>query len=262
MSVETALGLSTRLADQIISSRWNVWAEGRPLLARADSLRLRAWLRTAPVQDANEALYELAVLAAVDGGDDAEAAQLLAWCLLPSACRLAHEFVDVDPAEVDHVVASQLWIEIRTYNWRTCTRVTGTICANLRRSVLREWSLDPDRRPRLRVVASGELLARLGDEPSQSYLDAHQTLCEVLDWGVANGVIEAVDRAMLLQMVEISVGDPRRRSPRRSLLAAAVVAAPVFGVSPRTVRRRSRHALDALAARAPELAELLEPLAS
>jgi hypothetical protein len=262
MSVETGLGLSAALADQIITKRWAEWTQSRPALAGVDAKQLRGWMRSASVQDANEALYELAVLASVDGGDDTEAAQLLAWCLLPSACRLAHEFADVDPAEVDHVVASQLWIEIRTYNWRSCTRVTGTICANLRRSVLREWSLDPDRRPRLRVVASGDLLAQLGDAPSQSDLDAHRALCDVLDWGVANGVIEAVDRAMLLQMVEISVGDPKRRSPRRSLLAAAVVAAPVFGVSPRTVRRRSRHALDALAARAPELAELLEPLAS
>lgn len=262
MSVETGLGLSAVLADQIITNRWTEWSQGRPALAGVDAKQLRRWMRSAPVQDANEALYELAVLAAVDGGDDTEAARLLAWCLLPSACRLAHEFVDVDPAEVDHVVASQLWIEIRTYNWRTCTRVTGTICANLRRSVLREWSLDPDRRPRLRLVALGDLLTQFGDEASEPELDVHQVLCEVLDSGVANGVIAAVDRAMLLQMVEISAGDPQRRSPRRSLLAAAVIAAPVFGVSPRTVRRRSRHALDALAARAPELAELLEPLAS
>lgn len=262
MSVEAALGLSAMLANQIISSRWDEWTQGRPALAVADRHHVRDWLRAASAQDANQALFELARLAAADGGDDTEAAQLLAWCLLPSACHLAHEFVDVDPAEVDHVVASQLWIEIRTYNWRSCTRVTGTICANLRRSVLREWSLDPDRRPRLRVVASGDLLALLGEERTQADLDAQQALREVLDWGVANAVIQPVDRAMLLQMVEISASDPKHRSPRRSLLASAVIAAPVFGVSPRTVRRRSRHALDALAARAPELAELLEPLAS
>lgn len=262
MSVETALGLSAALADQIIDRRWSEWIVSRPALAGADSARLRQWTRTTAVQDANDALYDLAVLAAVDGGDDPDAAMLLAWCLLPAACRLAHELVDVDPAEVDHVVASQVWIEIRSYNWRACTRVTGTICANVRRNVLREWSLDPDRRPKLQVVGLGELLAQLCEEPARAELDSDVVLRQVLDWGVATGTIRAVDRSLLLAMVAISADDPKHRSPRRSLLASAEVAAPVFGVSARTVRRRSRRALDALAARADELTELLEPLAS
>ena len=262
MSVETALGASAATANQIIERRWADWLETRPALAGADHVNLRGWLRTASTVAANGALYDLAVLAATDGGDDTEAALVLAWCLLPSACRIAKQFSDVDPVEIDQLVASQLWIEIRTYNWRTCTRVTGTICANLRRSVLREWSLDPDRPPRLNVVVWTDLLAQLCEEPAVAELSPRQVLLQVLDWGVANGTIQEFDRALLLEMVEISVCDPKHRSPRRSLLASAVVAGPEFGVSPRTVRRRSRRALSALAARANELAELLEPLAS
>jgi hypothetical protein len=87
-------------------------------------------------------------------------------------------------------------------------------------------------------------------------------LLQVLDWGVASGTIGEVDRRLLLEMVEISADDPKGRSSRRSLLASAVIAAPDFGMSARTVRRRSRRALDALAARANELTELLDPLAS
>jgi hypothetical protein len=250
------------MANQIIERRWSEWTAGRPRLVAAEPATLRSWLRAAPTAVANAALYDLALLAAKDGGDDDEAALVLAWCLLPAACRIANQISDVDPVEVDQLVASQLWIEVRTYNWRTCTRVTGTICANLRRNVLREWSLDPDRPPRLNVVVWTDLLTQLCEEPAASELSPREVLLQVLDWGVANGTIQEFDRALLLEMVEISVSDPKHRSPRRSLLASAVVAAPEFGLSPRTVRRRSRRALDALAARAGELTELLQPLAS
>ncbi len=262
MSVETALGLSAATANQILDQHWDEWASVRPGLARADRADLRRWMRTATVQDANAVLFELAVLAAADGHDDCDAALVLAWCLLPAACRIAHQLVDVDPVEVDQLVASQLWIEIRTYNWRACTRVTGTICANVRRNVLREWNLDPDRPPRLSVVVWTDLLAQLCEEPAAEELSPREVLLQVLDWGVATGTIQSFDRDLLLELVEISVGDPKHRSPRRSLLGSAIVVGPEFGVSPRTVRRRSRHALDALAARASELTELLEPLAS
>ena len=262
MSVETALGLSATLAEEIIERRWDDWTKARHALALADPARLRHWLRAAPVSEANAVLYGLAVLAASEGGDDTEAALVLAWCLLPAACRLANQFSDVDPVEVDHLVASQLWIEIRCYNWPTCRRVTGTICGNVRRGVLREWGLDPDRQPRLTVVTWTDLLAQLCEQPATVELSPRQVLLQVLDWGVASGTIDAVDRALLLDLVDISADDPTHRSPRRSLLGSAVVAAPDFGVTPRTVRRRSRRALDALAARASELTELLDPLAS
>lgn len=262
MSVETALGLSAGMAAQIIDQHWNDWVVGRPGLASADHANLRRWLRAAPTPDANAALLDLAMLAAKDGGDDTDAALLLAFCLLPSACRIANHLADVDPREVDQLVASQLWIEIRTYNWRRCTRVTGTICANLRRNVLRELNIDPDRPPRIAVGAGTDVRAQLCEAPMATALTPRQELMQALDWGVDSGTIEPFDRALLLELVEISVDDPKHRSPRRPLLGSAILVGPGFGVSPRTVRRRSRHALDALAAKANEITQVLGKLAS
>lgn len=262
MSVETALGLSGGMAAQIIDQHWDEWTVGHPDLALADRANLRRWLRSAPTTDANAALYDLAVLAAKDGGDDPDAALLLAFCLLPSACRIANNFSDVDPLEVDQLVASQLWIEVRTYNWRCCTRVTGTICANLRRSVLREWNIDPDRPPRVTVGVGADVLSQLCEQAAADALTPRQVLLRTLEWGVESGTIEAFDRDLLLELVESSVLDPKHRSPRRPLLGSAILVGPEFGVSPRTVRRRSRHALDALAARASEITQVLDQLAS
>lgn len=262
MSVETALGLSAGMAAQIIDQHWNDWVAGRPGLALADHANLRRWLRAAPTPDANAALLDLAMLAAKDSGDDTDAALLLAFCLLPSACRIANHLADVDPREVDQLVASQLWIEIRTYNWRRCARVSGTICANLRRNVLREWNIDPDRPPRITVGAGTDVRAQLCDAPMATALTPRQELMQALDWGVDSGTIEPFDRALLLELVEISVDDPKHRSPRRPLLGSAILVGPGFGVSPRTVRRRSRHALDALAAKASEITQVLGQLAS
>jgi hypothetical protein len=262
MSVETALGLSAAMAEQIIDQHWDEWAASGTGLTLADQTSLRHWLRNAPTLDANAALYDLAVLAAKDGGDDTDAALLLAFCLLPAACRIAHCLADVDPREVDQLVASQLWIEVRTYNWQACTRVTGTICANLRRNVLRELRLDPDRPPRATVGTSADVVTQLCDEPTPAELSPRQELLEVLDWGVDSGTIEAFDRDLLVGLVDVSLIDPQHRSPRRPLLGSAILVGPQFGVSPRTVRRRSRHALDALAAHATELTQVLGSLAS
>lgn len=259
MSVETALGISTESAEQIIEQRWQAWCAISPTLRSADHRHLRSWLRAASLDAANAVLFELAALAATDGGDDPDAAIITAWALLPAACRIANELRDLDP-DIDALVASQLWIEIRTYNWRGCSRASGTICASLRRNLLREWGRDAAReRP---TLAWPDVLEQLCQQPERAESDPREVLLQVLDWGVETGTIEHADRVLLLDMVDASASDPRHRSPRRALLGCSSAVSSGLGVTARTVRRRSRRALDALAARATDLAHLIEPLAS
>ena len=83
-------------------------------------------------------LGALCALAAADDGEDASsAAGVLAWLLVPGACLLAHRLREVS-AEVDALVAGQLWIEVRTFGPARGRRVAASILWNTRNAVLRE----------------------------------------------------------------------------------------------------------------------------
>ena len=261
MSVETALGISAEVAERIVARRWPQWAAHSPELARVDASDLRGWLRAAGSEAAGPAMYELARLAAVSGGDDVDAASVLAWAMLPTACRIANELRDIDPG-IDAVVAAQLWIEIREFNWRASTKFVGNVSASVRRGVLREFGLDPYLPADSARLLSPDVLEWFCPEWVQPDDDPRLVLLSVLDWGVANGVIHDTDRELLLDLVDESARDPRHHSPRRALLGSSELVVSKWGVSSRTVRRRGRRALDALAAHSGEFAELVRPLAS
>lgn len=261
MSVETALGVSGETARQIQKNRWPDWSGQCAAMVSVGCTDVRGWLRPAAGRDGQRALYQLAFLAAADGGDDVDAAQVLAWAMLPAACRVANELSDLD-TDIDALVASQLWIEVRTFNWRASNQVAGTLSASLRRSVLRESGIGARRQPELDDAPWPVLLERLAGEPANQHLDSREVLLRVLDWGVDSGTIEAADRALLLDMVDACHADPKRRSPRRALFGTSTLLGPGLGITARSVRRRGRRALDALAAHAAELTELIDPLAS
>lgn len=261
MSVETALGVSYETAYAIQKGRWPDWSAQCAAMVRVGCTDVRGWLQPPAGDDGRRALYQLAFLAAVDGGDDVDAAKLLAWAMLPAACRIANELSDLDP-DIDAFVASQLWIEVRTFNWRASSQVAGTLSASLRRSLLRESGIGAPRQPELDDAPWPVLLELLSLEPANQHLDSREVLLRVLDWGVESGAIEPADRALLLDMVDASHADPKHRSPRRVLFGTSTVLGPRLGITPRSVRRRGRRALDALAAHADELVELLDPLAS
>ena len=260
MCVESALGVSAEIAMEIVRRRWPDWVTTRPSLVELDPLQARRWLRgTSP--DACAARYDLAVLAAADGGGDVDAASVLAWAMLPAACRVARGLADLDE-RIDELVAAQLWIEVRTYNWRSGTHVAGTIRANLRRHLLRDLRPDLVNPRREKLAASVDLFDDLPDEPVAVEVDPRCLLITVLDWGVAHQVITRAERRLLLLMADRASSEPARANSRRSLLAVSAAVAPKLGVHPRTVRRQGRRALDALAARAEDLRPVVEPLAS
>ena len=298
MSVGDQLGLddNSEVLDQA-RSKWPDWvaADSRlDVVAEFDDLR--AWLPSVDRDASDEVLLALAMLAAPDGGDDIAAAAALAKCLLPGACRLAGWLSMLPPKEVfrdsqpvvagtwsaveriDELVASQLWIEVRTFPWRRLRKVAANILMNTRVGVLREvgdffcvsradrtWanttlveSLSSGEMPTGRVAGAlfhrPEILADKSgpdhDEPS-----ATEELLELLAWACERGVISDADRYLLLCLVEEADRVETRNLTRGyggligNELSSRV--APRVGVSEATVRRHASRSMRALAEAAP-----------
>lgn len=298
MSVGDQLGLddNSELLDHA-RSKWPDWvaADSRlDVVAEFDDLR--AWLPSVDRDASDEVLLALAMLAAPDGGDDIAAAAALAKCLLPGACRLAGWLSTLPPKEVfrdsqpvvagtwsaveriDELVASQLWIEVRTFPWRRLCKVAANILMNTRVGVLREvgdffcvsradrtWanttlveSLSSGEMPTGRVAGAlfhrPEILADKSgpdhDEPS-----ATEELLELLAWACERKVISDADRYLLLCLVEEADRVETRNLTRGyggligNELSSRV--APRVGVSEATVRRHASRSMRALAEAAP-----------
>lgn len=259
MSVGDQLGLddNSELLDQA-RQKWPAWAAADPRLAVVDSFGdLRSWLPAVDHAASDEVLLSLAMLATPDGGDDTAAAAALAKCLLPGACRLAgwlstrpprEIFRDSQPVtagtwsaveRIDELVASQLWIEVRTFKWRRLRKVAANILINTRVGVLREVG-DPfyvSRADRtwanttlVEPFSSGDLTAADGDAgtwsatampaarvagalfhrpeiladtgPEQEEPSATEELLDLLAWACQHQVISPADRYLLLCLVE------------------------------------------------------------
>lgn len=298
MSVGDQLDLddNSEVLDQA-RSKWPDWvaADSRlDVVAEFDDLR--AWLPSVDRDASDEVLLALAMLAAPDGGDDIAAAAALAKCLLPGACRLAGWLSTLPPKEVfrdsqplvggtwsaveriDELVASQLWIEVRTFPWRRLRKVAANILMNTRVGVLREvgdffcvsradrtWanttlveSLSSGEMPTGRVAGAlfhrPEILAEKSgpdhDEPS-----ATEELLELLAWACERRVISDADRYLLLCLVEEADRVETRNLTRGyggligNELSSRV--APRVGVSEATVRRHASRSMRALAEAAP-----------
>ena len=311
MSVGDQLGLddNSELLDQA-REKWPAWVAADPRLGVVDDFHdLRAWLPAVDRETSDEVLLALAMLAAPDGGDDVAAAAALAKCLLPGACRLAGWLSTLPPREVfsdsqpvtagtwsaveriDELVASQLWIEVRTFKWRRLRKVAANILINTRVGVLREvgdffhvsradrtwanttlvdsfasgdlsdaeggkaWAAGE--MPTQRVTGASfrwpEILAHPG--PEQDEPSATEELLELLAWACDHQVISAADRYLLLCLVEEADRVETRRLARGygGLLSNEVSSrvAPRIGVSEATVRRHGSRSMRALAEAAP-----------
>ena len=310
MSVGDQLGLddNSELLDQA-RQKWPAWVATDPRLGVVDYFDdLRSWLPTVDHEESDQVLLALAMLAAPDGGDDIAAAAALAKCLLPGACRLAGWLSTLPPREVfrdsqpvmagtwsavervDELVASQLWIEVRTFKWRRLRKVAANILINTRVGVLREvgdffyvsradrtWanttlvesfsagdltSADggagysaemPTERVTGALFHRPEILADAG--PEQEEPTATEELLELLAWACDHQVISPADRYLLLCLVEEADRVETRRLARGygGLLSNEVSSrvAPRIGVSEATVRRHGSRTVRALAAAAP-----------
>lgn len=298
MNVGDLLGVDegSALLEQA-RERWATWAATDCRLAVVDDFDdLRDWLASADHDAADDVLLALAMLAAPDGGDDVAAAGALVKCLLPGACRLAawlatqrRHMLPGGISLATELVASQLWIEVRTFAWRRGKKVAANILMNTRAGVLREcgdttqvartdqtWvhtdlveafvSCDPA--PEIDAAAcrsanrnrpgAGGKPCLLGDPtpgPDAEDESPLEELLAVLAWACEQDVISEDDRSLLLCLVEEADRIDTRRTRRGGggLMANDLSArvAPRIGVSDQTVRRRTAKTMRALAAAVP-----------
>ena len=311
MSVGNQLGLDedSDMLDQA-RYRWPQWVASDPRLdVVAEFDDLRAWLHSVDRGASDEVLLALAMLAAPDGGDDIAAAAALAKCLLPGACRLAAWLSRLPPKEafrnsqpvktgtwfaverIDELVASQLWIEVRTFPWRRLRKVAANVLMNTRAGVLREvgdffqvsradrtWA----RTTLIESFSAGDLTDGDGGACSATELStgrvagvllhhpliladrssleredpsAAAELLELLAWACEHSVISAADRYLLLCLVEEADGVKTRNLTRGygGLIGNELSkrVASRIGVSEVTVRRHASRSVRALAAAAP-----------
>ena len=144
-------------------------------------------------QTANQVLLALARLAAEDGGNDREAALVLAWLMLPAAATVARQYQDGDP-DIDAIVAGQLFIQVRTYPWRTRPGSVGAgIGRDLRRHVGRELGIQSGQRL---VAVDPVVLDTQPADPEQGEV-AEVAVAALLDDAERAGAIDAGQRQLL-----------------------------------------------------------------
>ena len=264
MSVAEQLGLADPGTNELMhraQQRWPSWCRDDDRLGVVPGPReVPAWSRGAGRAEADEVLHALASLAASDGGDDRAAAAALCLTLLPAAVGVAHELRGLGGG-VDAAVASQLWVEARTFPWRRLRKVAANIRANTRAGVLRQHE-DPVGRPVDRTwhatravdpsAGLWEALSTRSGGPAQAdALDSADELLLLLRSACEEGVISDQDRSLLLSLVEAAGrGTPGRCCRGGGGLMSDSLSEEVgraWGVAPVTVRRRTRRSVLAVA---------------
>lgn len=256
MSVAEKLGFSAKGPETVNAETWQQWCRQHPVLARFDNVDgLREWVRSAPVEESGEVLWALAQLAAEDGGDDLDAARWLAWILLGGITLLGRRLRGV--GDLDHQLAVALWLEVRTFPWRTRRRVAGNIYRGVRVRVLadagRSCRREDPGRHLLLVPSPLDLQPFCPELPDDE--DPADELAALLDWACEKAVIPAARRALLQCLVQTwhHTDAQVKRGPHQGLLSREVTleVARRSGLSTRTVRRHTAAALAALSAAAP-----------
>ena len=257
MSVTQQLGLDEPGGGLLAQGhRW--WAAGareHPVLqVVGDLAELPAWLIAAPPAARDEVLGALSGLAAADDAEAAStAAGVLAWLLAPGACLLAHRLREVS-AEVDALVAAQLWIEVRTFGPARGRRVAASILWNTRNAVLREVGVGIHSEPawahRVALEPAHAAWERLTAPGVGEGGPGSVELGVLLEQACAARVVDVQDVALLVDLARAAhAAAPTYRGQSRAGLmapAAASRAAASRGVSTRTVRRQALRSVNAL----------------
>jgi hypothetical protein len=242
--------------ESVIANAWGGWVEKQPRLAAVtEPHRLQAWRREADPQLSDEVVHGLAWLASIEGGDDHDAAMALAWLSLSGAAFVARQLRTLNP-NIDDIVASELWILVRTFPLRR-RKVVVNLMRDLRSRVLHVCETPATLREsdpiRLAIVGSVDS-ASVWSVPANNRPCALEELVDVLDWAYEEQVIGAEDRRLLLCLVEAAQGaSTRAGGPGHGLLsnAATGLVGRQLGVCERTVRRRAMRSIEALTAAAP-----------
>lgn len=260
-AVSQELGVECRETPELTCRAWPAWVELHPgLAAVGDPAGLRAWLRSAGPAEVDEVLFDLAVLAAVDGGDDLDAARTLAWVLAPAASVLAGRLT-VHAGDADHAVASELWLAVRSFPWRRLRKVAANTLGRVRTAVLVDRGVGREARRLDPTWSRSDWLEDL-EQPEALVADADPPAWVVLDRLLAEGISQSVitpdERLLLLGLADELDRHPEAHPRGRGGFMATAVCQAVgsrLGCSVRTVRRRAKRALDALAGASSALLE-------
>jgi hypothetical protein len=246
MSVATCLGLDDvdGPAMEAAGEAWQRWCHQEPELAVVDDLLdLPDWTRRVSTATKDDLLARLSQLAQ----NDAEAAVVLAWLLLPGVTRLADSLRDLSP-DIDALTAGELWLQIRTVPSQRC--VAANILRAVRRSLLAELGRTEAAQRRDRTWASTtlcdnaadlDLLAGLPELPADAVFESSHLVQHAL----LGGVLSLPD-ASLLQQLAVAAAEhaaPARRgragSPRRPSSSSSLATAPSRRVRYDAARQRS-----------------------
>jgi hypothetical protein len=257
MSSMQHLGLTWPvLAERVErSGRWPSWVIAEPALACVSGLQEVAAIAADRAHPgcADALLGALVRLGAMDGGNDQDAAGAVALLLANGADQLAGQLRNLS-GDIDHMVAGQVWLQIREFPWRRRRRaIAKNILMDARRALLRDLGVDTRRCNRGVVVmlvdttrdsaASYAGSRSLVDQDGHSGSGDELTLAEVLEWATGSGVVAAYDAATLLELASVEVA-----GSVRGLSSAAEIAAVATrrGVNEKTVRRSRDRALRCL----------------
>jgi len=252
MYITEMLGLQDERMEALVEGHWAAWVAVEPRLARVrDPMRLDAWRRGVAPETANAVLLGLARLAAFDGGDDTDAALVLAWLLLPTALRVRRSLSSLSE-RIDEVVAAQLWVEVRSLPWGRPHWVAAKVATRLREGVLVDCGMSTHHRPaRLAVVSLGPVDP--ADDRRVDADDATEELADLLAWACAEDVISLEDRELLVSLIAAArtldrSGERFRDGGVAGLSSHHVsnLVAQERGVCARTVRRHAARCIAAL----------------
>lgn len=223
------------------------------LCSRVDAQHLRQWAATEPALGGFADLGELAAdvhastdrrhvddvfgallrLGATDRGDDQDAALVVAHLMHKGSRSVAIALRDLS-GDIDAVVATELWMQIRGYRWRQRRHSHALGLKNdTRAAVLREFAPDrlQDGRRRQVTVTPG-LVTSMAEarqahvaDPAPATRDVEDELLDVLSWAKGSGVLTDEDVRLLLEF-ELATA-PQRRA-----------AAAEWGLTDRHIRRR------------------------
>lgn len=255
------LGLDRGLDSEVLleaAGRWSSWIGDVPALSRVGDLGLLpGWLRAADPARADEVLLGLVRLGSPSGSDEVAASGVVAWALLPGACTLARRLRPVS-GQVDLLVASQLWLEVRSFEWWRLRKVAANVLARTRCQVLADSGVSSQVRrsdptwaaTSLHDPLSAGWVQRVDRAPDQCRGSAAELQALLAD-ADAQGLLSRLERLVLERLLAHAdeLGGGRAGRGRGGLLADRLVAvvAEEVELSPATVRRRTRRVVERLA---------------
>lgn len=260
MSVARQLGFSPDGPSPVDDNKWRSWCAAHPSLKRFSGVEeMWRFIQESPIEVADELLWIWAQLAAEDGGNDLDAASWLAWALVGGVSAMGRRMRGIP--NLDQTAAAALWLEVRTFPWRTRHHVAGNVMHGVRGRVFGEVGRSNRRdqrrsvERRLVLVPDYDALSSGCDDGGIDALFTPSTpweeLVDLLDWATTARVISTWERVVLLTLVEVWDQLPQQPQVRAAAggfcgnrLADLVGAR--LGVSGRTVRRAARRSMTAL----------------